>query len=308
MSEKKPHKTRSYRFLRGTRKHRIRTVAMLPSMITLINGICGFMAIGFVAKGPEYFGQAAYMIFYAMIADVLDGRVARISQTTSSFGGQLDSMCDVISFGAAPAFMMLKVLQSHRQELIGSAEMVLGDFFNRFIWVTALVYLCCAIIRLARFNVENEEDESAHMAFTGLPSPAAAGVVAALIMFSRHLAIEEAFQTPFFEGVYMTLMYILPFATLSSGLLMVSRIRYLHLFNRIFRGSKPMNYLLFALFVVGMIVLCKLELSLVLTFGAFAYSGPIRWVWRKVRHVKTIPVSSEENTTLASPLPADHPS
>jgi len=294
MPEKKQHKSRSYRFLRGTRKHRIRTVAMLPSMITLVNGICGFMAIGFVAKGPDYFGLSAYLIFYAMIADVLDGRVARISNTTSSFGGQLDSMCDVISFGAAPAFMTLKVLQAHRQELIGSAEVVLGDFFTRFIWVTALVYLCCAIIRLARFNVENEENESAHMAFTGLPSPAAAGVVAALIMFTRHLATDEALQTPFFEGVYIALMYVLPFVTLSCGLLMVSRIRYLHLFNRIFRGSKPMNYLYFALFTAGMIGLCGLPLALVLTFGAFAYSGPARWAWRKVRRVKTIPAADHE--------------
>lgn len=307
MPLKKPHKFRSYRFLRGTRKHRIRTVAMLPSMITLVNGIFGFMAIGFVAKGPDYFGLAAYMIFYAMIADVLDGRVARFSNTTSSFGGQLDSMCDVISFGAAPAFMMLKVLQSHRQELIGSAEAVLGDFFNRFIWVTALVYLCCAIIRLARFNVENEEDESAHMAFTGLPSPAAAGVVAALIMFSRHLATDEAFQGPFFASVYTALMYILPFATLSSGLLMVSRIRYLHLFNRLLGGSKPMNYLYFTLFVVGMIFLCGLPFALLLTFGAFAYSGPVRWAWRKVRHIKTVPVGSDENATPNSPAPADNP-
>lgn len=293
MLPEKP-KTRSYRFLRGTRKHRLKTVAMLPSMVTLVNGICGFLAIGFVAKGPEYFGLASYLIFYAMIADALDGRVARISNTTSSFGGQLDSMCDVISFGAAPAFMMLKVLQSHRQALIGPAEMVLGDFFNRFIWVTALVYLCCAIIRLARFNVENEEAESAHMAFTGLPSPAAAGVVAAIIMLSRHLAGDPAFKTPFFEGVYMGLMYVLPFATLSCGLLMVGRIRYLHLFNRIFRGSKPMNYLYFTLFVVGIIALCGLPFALVLSFSAFAYSGPIRWAWRKVRHVKTIPAADSE--------------
>ena len=290
-------KTARRRFFRR-RAHRLKTVAMLPSMITLVNGICGFAAIGLVAKGPEYFGMAAYLIFYAMIADVLDGRVARISHTTSSFGGQLDSLCDVISFGAAPAFMMLRVLQAHRQHLIGSAEVMLGDFFTRFLWVTALVYLCCGIIRLARFNVENEEDESAHMAFTGLPTPAAAGVVAALIMFSQHLAHDEAFETLFFESVYLAVMYILPFATLSCGLLMVSRIRYLHLFNRIFRGSKPLNYLYFTLFVVGMIALCGLEFSLVLTFGAFAYSGPIRWVWRKVRRAQSIPTTKHEEPAI----------
>jgi len=237
-----------------------------------------------------------------MIADVLDGRVARISHTTSSFGGQLDSLCDVVSFGAAPAFMMLRVVQAHRATLIGPVEPMLGDFFNRFIWVTAISYLSCALIRLARFNVENEEDESAHMAFTGLPTPAAAGVVAALIMFSQHLATDAVFKTSafsgFFSGLNMAILYALPFVILSCGLLMVSRIRYLHLFNHIFRGNKPMNYLYFTLFVVGMIILCKLELSLVLTFGAFAYSGPIRWAWRKVRRVKTIPMTHHEEPVI----------
>ena len=292
-------KTRSYRFLRGTRKHRIRTVAMLPSMITLINGGCGFMAIALAARGEAYFGIAAYLIFYAMIADVLDGRVARISNATSSFGGQLDSMCDVISFGAAPAFLMVSMVRAYRDVLIGSAESVVGDFFDRFIWVTAIAYLSCALIRLARFNVENEEDESAHMAFTGLPSPAAAGVVAALMMFSRLLVTDPDFETPFFEGVNLGIVYALPLVTLSCGLLMVSRIHYLHLFNRIFRGSKPLNYLYFALFVVGMIVLCGLPLALVLSFGAFAYSGPIRWAWRKVRPIRHLP-SVEKTETTAS--------
>jgi CDP-diacylglycerol--serine O-phosphatidyltransferase len=230
-----------------------------------------------------------------MIADVLDGRVARISNATSSFGGQLDSMCDVISFGAAPAFMMISVVRAHRAELIGSAEVMLGDFFDRFLWVTAIAYLSCGLIRLARFNVENEEDESAHMAFTGLPSPAAAGVVAALIMFSRHLVTDPAFDTTLFRGIYLTILYALPFITLSCGFLMVSRIRYLHLFNRIFRGSKPLNYLYFALFTVSVIALCGLPLALVICFGAFAYSGPTRWLWRKLRHTKTIPTTHDRS-------------
>ena len=286
-------KTRRMRFF-PRQAHRIKTVAMLPSMITLINGICGFMAIGFVAKGPDYFGLAAYLIFYAMIADVLDGRVARISNATSSFGGQLDSMCDAVSFGAAPAFMMLSVVQAHRQQLIGSAEMLFGDLFDRFIWITAIAYLSCATIRLARFNVENEEDESAHMAFTGLPTPAAAGVVAALIMFCRLLATDPAFESDVFKGIYVAVLYALPFVTLSCGLLMVSRIRYLHLFNRIFRGSKPLNYLYFALFTVGIIALCGLPLALAISFGAFAYSGPVRWLWRRLRRVKTVPASTHD--------------
>ena len=84
---------------------------------------------------------------------------------------------------------------------------------------------------------------------------------------------------------------------------MVSRIRYLHLFNRIFRGSKPVNYLYFALFVVGMIALCGLELALVITFGAFAYSGPTRWAWKKIRHTRHIPAHPHEQPAMDSQNP-----
>ena len=276
-------KTQRRQFFRR-RPHRLRTVAMLPSMITLINGICGFIAIGL----------AATMIFYAMIADTLDGRVARISKTTSSFGGQLDSMCDEISFGAAPAFLMLNLLLYHHRQLVGSAEMVLGDFFERFIWVAAIVFLSCATIRLARFNVENEEDEASHMSFSGLPTPAAAGVVASLVMFSQHLNSDDAASTEFFKFLYSSILYILPFATMGCGFLMVSRIRYPHLFNQWFRGRKPLNYLYFTVFVVGIIILCGLPLALVLTSSSFALSGPARWFWRKVVTAKRTQKTTDE--------------
>lgn len=291
-------KKRSYRFLRGTRKHRLRTVAMLPSMITLINGILGFIAIGLTAKGPEHYTLAATLIFYAMIADMLDGRVARISNTTSSFGGQLDSMCDEISFGAAPAFLTLNLLLQHHRQLVGPAEAVLGDFFTRFIWVAAIVYLSCATIRLARFNVENEEDETAHMSFSGLPTPAAAGVIAALVMFDQFLLTEYKADI-----LHRVILYILPFVTMGCGLLMVSRIRYPHLFNQLFRGRKPLNYLYFTVFTIGIIVLCGLPLALVLTFGSFALSGPGRWAWRRVRRTKQPPAIAAEENAHHSPTP-----
>ncbi|MCE5185191.1 MAG: phosphatidylcholine/phosphatidylserine synthase [Planctomycetaceae bacterium] len=272
---------RARRFFRN-RPHRLKTIALLPSMITLVNGICGFTAIGLMSRGPDYYSAAAYMIFYAMIADVLDGRVARISKTTSSFGGQLDSLCDVISFGAAPAFLMLSLLLHHHRQLVGSAQLFLGDFFERFIWLAAVTYLSCAAVRLARFNVENEEDEASHMSFSGLPSPGSAGVIAALVMYSEYLLHDEAANRPLFVFLHQTILYVLPFVTFACGFLMVSRMRYPHLFNRIFRGRKPLNYLYSAIFVAGIIFLCGLQLSLVLTFGAFALSGPVRWLWYTV--------------------------
>ncbi|MBL7214376.1 MAG: phosphatidylcholine/phosphatidylserine synthase [Phycisphaerae bacterium] len=277
-----PDKTRSRRLLGRVRRTRLRTIALLPSMITLANGIFGFAAIGLIAKGPQYYGMAGYVIFYAMIADALDGRVARISKATSSFGGQLDSLCDALSFGAAPAFLMLNLMLNHHRAIVGDAELFLGDLFERFVWAVAIAYLSCTLIRLARFNVENEEDESAHMSFIGLPSPAAAGVVASLVMFHQHVLTDVAADTAFFRILQWSVLYSLPFVTLGCALLMVSRIRYPHLFNQIFRGKKPITYLYGAGFVFGMIYVCRLQLALVISFGGFAMSGVVRWFYRKI--------------------------
>lgn len=291
-------KTRSRRLLRNVRRSRLRTIALLPSMITLANGICGFAAIGLVSKGSQYYAMAGYMIFYAMIADALDGRVARMSNTTSSFGGQLDSLCDALSFGVAPAFLMLNLMLTHHWAIVGGAEGFLGDLFERFVWAAAIAYLSCTLIRLARFNVENEEDESAHMSFIGLPSPAAAGVIASLVMFYH----DPASDTAFFKAIQWGILYSLPFVTLGCAFLMVSRIRYSHLFNQLFKGRKPIAYLYGAGFVFGMIFVCGLQLALVISFGGFALSGFIRWFYRKIIIAKLLRrnLSSEKITQEAA--------
>jgi len=179
--------------LRRVRRQRLNYITILPSLITILNGVCGFTAIIYAGKDPSQkigpyscFTIAGYLVLLAMIADMLDGRLARMSKSTSSFGGQLDSLCDIISFGIAPAFLMLKVLE-HELLLAG-----LGDekLLHRFIWLATTAYISCAAIRLARFNVENEEDESAHMSFIGLPTPAAAGVIVSLIIFHQETLSE----------------------------------------------------------------------------------------------------------------------
>ena len=103
--------------LRRVRRQRLNYITILPSLVTILNGICGFSAIVFASKGAAgvshfsyhritlpYFAMSGYMILLAMIADVLDGRLARMSKNTSSFGGQFDSLCDIISFGVARHF------------------------------------------------------------------------------------------------------------------------------------------------------------------------------------------------------------
>ena len=108
-----------------------------------------------------------------MIFDALDGRVARLMRKTSDFGAQMDSLADVISFGVAPAFLLIGLVS---KALLGDGQVspISDQISGRIVWIIAAVYVCCGALRLARFNVENVHDESSHMWFKGLPIPGAA--------------------------------------------------------------------------------------------------------------------------------------
>jgi len=262
--------------LRRVRRQRLKSITILPSLITILNGVCGFAAIVFAGKGAKlglgqfsYFAMSGYMILLAMIADMLDGRLARMHQSTSSFGGQLDSLCDIISFGVAPAFLMLKVLE-HKLAGLAGLNPVVETLLERFIWVAAAGYISCAAIRLARFNVENEEDESAHMSFVGLPSPAAAGVIVSLIILHQE-------TLPSLNVI----IYVLPFMALGVAVLMVSRIRYPHILNQYLKGRKPFEYLIRVLLLLAFVI-WNIQAALVLIFCGFAASSFVKWLYYKV--------------------------
>lgn len=255
--------------LRRVRKKRLRNITILPSLVTILNGISGFFAITFASRNE--FGMACFMIFLAMIADMLDGRLARMSKSTSSFGGQLDSLCDIISFGVAPAFIMLKLLEAELE--LSPGFFIDSSFLQRFIWLASAAYLSCSAIRLARFNVENEKDESEHMSFIGLPTPAAAGVVVSLVIF--YLEYNSSFPT-----LLKVLLYAMPCVVLGLSILMVSRLRYPHLTNQYLRGKKPFGYLIKILLLL--LLLCwKPEMTLVVVFCGFALSSVIKWIYYK---------------------------
>jgi CDP-diacylglycerol--serine O-phosphatidyltransferase len=299
-------------FLRRMRRQRLKYITILPSLVTIINGACGFAAISFTSQALSsatgqfsyhrltvpYFALAGYMILFAMVADMLDGRLARMSQSTSSFGGQLDSLCDIISFGVAPAFLMLKVLEQRLAEL--TINPVLVTFLDRFIWLMAAVYMSCAAIRLARFNVENEEDESAHMSFVGLPSPAAAGVIASLVIFHQEV-VPEILTHPGRDWSTSGLMnflledlviYTLPIITLGVAVLMVSRIRYPHVVNQYMRGKKPFPHLIWALLFMGLVI-WSWQIAFAVIFCSFAASGLVKWLYfRILRKTEPTPAAS----------------
>lgn len=282
--------------LRRVRRQRLKYVTVLPSLVTILNGACGFAAIVLAGTTQDALPMAGYMILAAMIADMLDGRLARMSQSTSSFGGQLDSLCDVISFGVAPAFLMLKILE---HKLTGFAQLnpVLASLLQRFVWLTAAAYISCAAIRLARFNVENEEDESAHMSFMGLPTPAAAGVIVSLIIFHQETLPQlSAKNTQVYSICENAITYALPFLALGVAALMVSRIRYPHILNQYIKGKKPFAHLIRVLLFLALILWSR-QAALVLIFCGFAASGFVKWLYyrviRRKRHLVAAPLPSQ---------------
>ena len=167
---------------------------------------------------------------------------------TTDFGGQLDSLADVISFGAAPAYVSLILMKA----AYAGTPLTIA----KLVWAIGALYLSCAALRLARFNVSNEHGEQHHFSFLGLPSPAAGGVVAGWILMQQDLA-HEAFDwgsTSRFGQLIghssSLCLWMLPFIVLGSGLLMVSNIRYPHLVNRHLRGRRSFARLIFALAIL----------------------------------------------------------
>ena len=151
----------------------IRTISVFPTLLTLGNLICGFFAIVVAARidKPDALVNSnllldtrnlmlsGCLIFLAMVFDGLDGYVARLARTTSDFGAQLDSLCDVVSFGVAPGFLLVKLCPQFTY------------MHDQAVWIIAAAFAACAALRLARFNVETS-DEDDHLYFSGLPSPA----------------------------------------------------------------------------------------------------------------------------------------
>ncbi len=264
----------------------IRTFAILPTMFTLGNLVCGFFAIviasrvptpdspeGFtqtLAKDPTHCMLSAWLIFLAMVFDALDGYIARLAKSASEFGAELDSLCDMVSFGVAPAFLLVKMCPQF------------SFLHKEAVWVIAASYAVCASLRLARFNVEtNDEDD--HMSFRGLPSPAAAASVAGFaIMFHTLSTLSKQDEPPMYAAqIFIGLQWVLPFFALLAAGLMVSRIPYPHVLNQVFRGQRTLRHLVGIIFsIVAIMVVRDYAVSIVcVTFVLYA---PVRYVWEKV--------------------------
>ena len=276
---------------RERRRRILRTTAVLPGLATVLNALSGFAAIHFATKDalgearPENLVASAWLIFLAMGFDMLDGRLARMTRRTSDFGGQLDSLADVISFGAAPAVLMLRtvvmVLRGQLQQFPSLPPYLGVQSVERAVWCVAAVYLACAALRLARFNVENEPDESAHMSFRGLPSPGAAAVIAALVLLFEHLSeIDTGWRSA--TWLLVAVAVALPVATLLTALLMVSQFEYPHVINQYVRGRRPFNYLV-KLVLIAIAVLLEPFVTVAAVVTIYSLTGPVAAGWRGIR-------------------------
>jgi CDP-diacylglycerol--serine O-phosphatidyltransferase len=285
----------------------------LPSLATLGNAVCGFGAIYVSAfamndAGSDPWAQfmarhsfvaACYLILLAMVFDALDGRLARFARHTTDFGGQLDSLADAVSFGAAPAFLALQVFK-----LEGPVTVLP---LSRLVWAVGAIYFSCALIRLARFNVSNEHGEQAHMSFLGLPSPGAAGAVVGLVLMQQDLRQHaEATGSSILWGLTRLGVALIPAIVLGTGLLMVSNIRYPHFVNKYLRGKRSIGR------VMAMLaVLLSLVIYPVYTLGigmiAFALGSPLWYLILRVRHINktTIRTAAPQTVPPIQDLPAD---
>jgi CDP-diacylglycerol--serine O-phosphatidyltransferase len=287
---------RRRRIRRRGRRAYIRSVYSLPSLATLGNAVCGFGAIWISILEPttpsndawtrfllqNHFLAAAYLIFIAMLFDAIDGRLARFARHTTDFGGQLDSLADVVSFGLAPAVLAMKVFHDFMLE----SNPNLPPVITRLIWAIGALYMCCAMIRLARFNVSNEHGEQHHFSFLGLPSPGAAAVVASFVLVQQDL-IEGPDRTQFVHhspmyNLSFVMVCLLPPLVMCAGLLMVSTIRYPHLVNRYLRGRRSIGRLIVALLVILLLIIVH---RYTLAAGTLAYTfwGPLSWAMARIR-------------------------
>lgn len=234
---------------RRPRSERRRGVHLLPNLFTSGNLFFGFYAIVQSSLGnPEL---AAWGIVLAMLFDIFDGRVARLMNASSRFGAEYDSLADVVSFGVAPAML---AFAAGDLQVLGRAG-----------WVLAFLYVVCAALRLARFNVLPSRWKGR---FEGLPSPAAAAMVASTQWFTGFVHESTPFSVP---------PLLVALGTGGLGLLMVSRVPY-----RSFKEIDLRHSYRTLVFLVLALTLVVIEPKVTLFAIGLAYvsSGPVEWIWR----------------------------
>jgi CDP-diacylglycerol--serine O-phosphatidyltransferase len=249
MNEREPWPARRRRASSSLRKG----VYVLPSLITTFGLFSGFYSVIASVRGD--FLVAAVAILIANVFDILDGRVARLTNTTSRFGIEYDSLADLIAFGVAPGILVYRwALQP----------------WGSWGWLAASLYVTCGALRLARFNVQYDTAEKRH--FLGLPIPAAAEVIASTVLLYYYLGGQGATHK---RALLLLLTYGL------AGL-MVSNIKYFSFKETELYRRQPF-WILVAVIIVLKLLIAEPQVMLFAGFSLYAASGPLRWAVKRVR-------------------------
>lgn len=242
-------------------------IFILPNLMTGANLFCGFVALTKIveadASAPNFnetILHALGFILLACIFDLLDGRVARWGGQESPFGREFDSLADIISFGAAPAFLVHRI--------------VMHDVFSKYQelgWFVASIYLICGALRLARYNCLAAQGAAGGKEFLGFPIPAAAGLVASLTLFLMWLD-----ERDFPQGRWR---YVLPVLLLFLSVMMISNVKYPAFKKLDLRARRPFARLVVALIFLGILFVLRekiLPVVLPVIFTAYLVYGFIR--------------------------------
>jgi CDP-diacylglycerol---serine O-phosphatidyltransferase len=263
-----------------------KTLFVLPNLITLASIFCGFNAIRIVAKDSatvDDFYRAAVLLIFAMLFDMMDGRVARMTKTQSAFGLQIDSLADIVSFGVAPSLLVYKWVL-HRHPVAGL--------------LTAFLFVACGAIRLARFNVLSSVPTGAPSKpgkyIVGLPIPPASGILISLVV-ANHAA----------GGALGGEQYTLPIfaVTIGLSLLMVSAIK--------FRSFKDLKFntgtVLLVLFVVASSAFVwqqfKPQFVLVWLLSMYIFIGLVEWLRTFPARLKSLVTGYSYSPPAPPPAP-----
>ena len=235
-------------------------VYLLPNILTTFGLFAGFFAIILATKGQ--YVDAAIAIFIAMLWDGLDGRVARLTNTQSEFGEQYDSMADMVSFGIAPALLMY---------------FYLFESLGKIGWIAAFIYVAAGALRLSRFNTQIGVEDKRY--FQGLPSPAAAALIAGLVWAKEVIGPSAYDEQYLVTGAWIILV--------SAGILMVSNVRYYSFKDINLKGRSSFKLLLIATLILIVISLWPSAI-LFIFFFTYALSGLVLTIIevRKKRAIK----------------------
>ncbi|MFQ5829146.1 MAG: CDP-diacylglycerol--serine O-phosphatidyltransferase [Candidatus Methylomirabilia bacterium] len=241
---------------REFRERRRGGIFLLPSLLTTGNLFCGFLAL--ILTVDARYAEAALAIFVAIVMDMLDGKVARMTKTTTQFGVEFDSLADVVSFCVAPAFLL------HARAL---------SAMGRAAWVAAFLFVVCGALRLARFNVATGTADRRY--FVGLPTPAAGGLVASAVLFLEGRVLSRWELLAVGAGTYLL------------ALLMVSTFRYYSFKDVDFARRRPFGTIVVV--VLGALIVATYpQLFLFVLFGLYGLSGPARRLWIRKREAPVL--------------------